>query len=101
RRPVDLERQTAGGTNPLELSLERGRGLRRQRRQRPFEGPAKLAHSLLELGSAALALLAVERLLGAQGKGDPEQPLEHLLVDLPGQVESFAQAAVALLLAGG
>ena len=44
--------------------------------------------------------VALERLLGAERERDPEQPLQHPLVNLPGQLEPLAEVARALLLAG-
>ena len=76
-------------------------GLGRQRRERSLERTAQVAQRLLHLDPAALALGAVERLLGAERQRHPEQALQHALVDLAREVEPLAEPARALLLAGG
>ena len=87
---------------PLELGRQRGRrsraapgpaGARAPRRRSPIASCISIA--------AALAPGAIQGLLGAQRQRDPEQPLQHPLMDLARELEPLAEAARALLLAGG
>ena len=98
--PVDLDGEPRRSADAFELGRERRAGLGRQRRERPLERAAQVAQRLLHLDPAALALGTVQRLLGAERERDPEQALEHALVDLAREVEPLAERASALLLAG-
>ena len=89
--PVDLDDEPRRSPDPVELGRERRAGLGRQRRERSLERTAQVAQRLLHLDPAALALGAVERLLGAERQRDPEQALEHALVDLAREVEPLAE----------
>ena len=98
---------TSGPTGDSTLHPARHLGGQRRRRrlhnrrQRSLERRAQVRQRLLHLHATALALIGVQRALGAQRQRHPEQSLHDPLVDLAGQLEALAQSPRALLLAGG
>ncbi|MBW7945669.1 MAG: NAD(P)-binding domain-containing protein [Sphingomonadaceae bacterium] len=64
-------------------------------------GGAQLAQHRLDLSRAASQLLLAEHLARAEHQGEPEEPLDHLVVDLADQADPVVQAPRSLVLAGG
>ena len=98
-----LERHAQVGVHArqaLDLGHERRLGRARGAAERALNRRAQIGQRLLHLGRAAQAGLGGQVALAVERHRDPEQPLDHALVDLAGQVDPLLELARPLALGG-